>query len=95
MRLVSEGASGDVSLAPKQEPLVSRGGKTKEGSWVIGGAAVLKEEKETSEPELSRVLEGDAEREHGGLEVAIIAVDGSGIVEVGEMGNAEDIPRTG
>lgn len=93
MRLASEGASGDVSLALKQESLVSRGGKVKEGSWVIGGATELKEEKETSEPELRRVPEGDAEA--GVLVVTSMAVDEAGIAEVEEMGNAEDIPRTG
>lgn len=78
---------------------MSRSGKAKGGSWVTGGAIELKEEKEMSELELNRVLEGDeepgAEREAEGLVVTIIAVDEAGTAEVEETENAEDIPRTG
>lgn len=95
MSFASEEASGDVSLTLKQESFVSRSGKTKGGSWVVGGAIELKEEKEMSELELSSVLEGDAEPGTVGLVVTIIAVEETGTAEVEETGNAEDIPRTG
>lgn len=71
----------------------------KAGSWVMGSAAPRKEEKETSEPELPNVLEGDVEpvlaRETGGLNEVDIVVAAVDRVEVTPKENAEDMQRTG